>query len=760
MGSPRKNSLKIQPNFDKPKLILKKLPSEGMIADNYVDTYNTYQELHPDLDPLSPTSPKSNDSDDDFIHFSSLSERKSVSSLFASFSSQKTPIEDEFEIDLSKKIFFTQKSQIDDVNLYLDSHVFTAKGEIFIVNKLGKIIPKTDVDHDQVTETIDSITQKYTLLPLYFHFLIGFFTFLPAEISILIKNYLTIDESTPLNKQLTPYELKKFTRLTNNRFCNMAEKKMGVDVHSDSLERIFYSGGTGISEPGPYYERKLKKGITALNIRFYEINKINKPLPTETLFMAYNKRFNTEVMTKENLDLFIEELPSNMPAWVAFKQFYHESNMVYLTAEQRSLYELQFTSDGLATVSENHPHKIFDEKNPLFNDRMLANTTNKFPNKKEIHGANTAIYVFHQGKILIARDTLAQFHHSSFADFGVESAGTLRISNEGKILMISNDSGHYRPSERRFHKVLTYLIQNNSLASLEELKITKRVVIRNAKNQMIGTAIRTEVLTDKIKIQDYLKNISSLRYERLKNQLINSPKSPLIKARIAIKKRYFEKIFEDALKDKDSKLEHNKPHELECDNDFKLECSEIPGLECDNDSIVHFQDDKPPLLEWDVEIEAKKNNKPYIEPKSTSPIHSDSSFSSTNSASGFSSLNRGAWQSQNQTPSPSSSRITSSSFSQTPSPSFNKRLINFFEHKHSFSSLHPLSSFPLATVSEHSTTHFKTCEKVEDQMPELEEINHQKKNSKKSAVQLFGKFSLPFRRIKASISCYLKSTKR
>lgn len=797
MSYSRNNSPK-QPSVDDMKLVIKKTQSKDIQIPIEIENVNAQPSPPISSDLVSFLSPRVYGVYESFSDKSVVAslEQKLDSSLFYDFNAfssltihSEKQKEDEFKIDVSQKIYFTQKDQIYDVNNYLNSYVFTAKGQIFIVNKLGKIIPKTNVEHAEVIKAIDSMTSKYSLLSPYFPLLIQFFTSLSTETSLLIKNYLTIDEEIPLNEQLTPYELKKFTILISDRFSRMAEKEMGVDINSDSLERIFFAADTGIPEPGPYYERKTGKGITALNIGFYKINvALQKPLEkkienetqenktqAETLFMAYNKRFNTEIITRENLDLLINELPSHISDWAAFKQFYHNANMIYLDAAQRHLCELQFTSVGLATVSPDHPHKLFNENQSPINGRMLADTAKKPDNHHEIHGANTAIYVFHQGKILIARDKLAQFHHSSFANHGVECAGTLRISNEGKILMISNESGHYRPSTKRFHKVLLYLIKQNAFIFLEELKITSRTLIKD-KGEIIGTGIRTEILKNQQEIQDYLKNISSLQEQPFKNQLLSS----LTKARTSIKNRYSENNFSIAMNDihgsenaffitidrtprskntfsteiinsPDSKNTfftpidntpraknifstetNNSPDSknifgndtldskniTDPENNFVTALNEMPGLEYYDDKFYDYKSHRPPPLELATLI------KLHIEPTTASSLNSsDSSLSSRHTG---------------KSPSLSSN---------TESPNISQESPGLFAKTYPKSNHHTKSLSRLASVMEDINTHIPMSDEEINRIPMLEKIDYSKNTSKKSIFQLFKRhFKFPFKK--------------
>ncbi|KAF9394544.1 hypothetical protein BGX21_010339 [Mortierella sp. AD011] len=78
--------------------------------------------------------------------------------------------------------------------------------------------------------------------------------------------------------------------------------------------------------------------------------------------------------------------------------------------------------------------------------------------KKRIRNESKFIYVTDpNGTLYIAQKVKGQFHHSSFMGGGSVCAAGGIIVNHGKLIKINHKSGHYRPQERHFDRLLDSL---------------------------------------------------------------------------------------------------------------------------------------------------------------------------------------------------------------------------------------------------------------------------------------------------------------
>ncbi|KAG0026640.1 hypothetical protein BGZ81_006204 [Podila clonocystis] len=91
--------------------------------------------------------------------------------------------------------------------------------------------------------------------------------------------------------------------------------------------------------------------------------------------------------------------------------------------------------------------------------------------KKRIRNKAKYIYVTDpQGIMYVAQKVKGQFHHSSFLGGGTVCAAGGIIVNRGRLIKINPKSGHYRPGQRHFDKLLDNL--RNMGIPLEGVKIS------------------------------------------------------------------------------------------------------------------------------------------------------------------------------------------------------------------------------------------------------------------------------------------------
>ncbi|KAF9340500.1 hypothetical protein BGZ91_001707 [Linnemannia elongata] len=95
--------------------------------------------------------------------------------------------------------------------------------------------------------------------------------------------------------------------------------------------------------------------------------------------------------------------------------------------------------------------------------------------KKRIRNKSKFIYVTDpQGVLYIAQKVKGQFHHSSFLGGGTVCAAGGIIVNRGKLIKINPKSGHYRPGQRHFDRLLSSLEVMG--ISLEGVKVSSGIL--------------------------------------------------------------------------------------------------------------------------------------------------------------------------------------------------------------------------------------------------------------------------------------------
>ncbi|KAF9543802.1 hypothetical protein EC957_000416 [Mortierella hygrophila] len=95
--------------------------------------------------------------------------------------------------------------------------------------------------------------------------------------------------------------------------------------------------------------------------------------------------------------------------------------------------------------------------------------------KKRIRNKSKFIYVTDpQGVLYIAQKVKGQFHHSSFLGGGTVCAAGGIVVNRGKLIKINPKSGHYRPGQRHFDRLLSNLEAMG--ISLEDVKVSTGIL--------------------------------------------------------------------------------------------------------------------------------------------------------------------------------------------------------------------------------------------------------------------------------------------
>jgi hypothetical protein len=90
--------------------------------------------------------------------------------------------------------------------------------------------------------------------------------------------------------------------------------------------------------------------------------------------------------------------------------------------------------------------------------------------------AGVYIFIFKDGKLHVTPKThtaMGQIQHSSFLSGDpVEAAGVLMIRGKGRVVGITNKSGHYKPGAKHTHAILQHLQRNLSQPAFSRVRVT------------------------------------------------------------------------------------------------------------------------------------------------------------------------------------------------------------------------------------------------------------------------------------------------
>lgn len=101
--------------------------------------------------------------------------------------------------------------------------------------------------------------------------------------------------------------------------------------------------------------------------------------------------------------------------------------------------------------------------------------------KKRIRNKSKFIYVTDpQGTLYVAQKVKGQFHHSSFLGGGTVCAAGGIVVNNGRLIKINPKSGHYRPGQRHFDRLLANLKRMG--ISLEGVKVSSGILEADAED--------------------------------------------------------------------------------------------------------------------------------------------------------------------------------------------------------------------------------------------------------------------------------------
>ena len=101
--------------------------------------------------------------------------------------------------------------------------------------------------------------------------------------------------------------------------------------------------------------------------------------------------------------------------------------------------------------------------------------------KKKIRNKSKFIYVTDPlGTLYVAQKVKGQFHHSSFLGGGTVCAAGGIVVNNGRLIKINPKSGHYRPGQRHFDRLLANLQAMG--ISLEGVKVSSGILEADAED--------------------------------------------------------------------------------------------------------------------------------------------------------------------------------------------------------------------------------------------------------------------------------------
>ncbi|KAF8934916.1 hypothetical protein BGZ58_005353 [Dissophora ornata] len=105
--------------------------------------------------------------------------------------------------------------------------------------------------------------------------------------------------------------------------------------------------------------------------------------------------------------------------------------------------------------------------------------------KKRIRNKSKFIYVTDpQGTLYVAQKVKGNFHHSSFLGGGTVCAAGGIIVNHGKLVKINPKSGHYRPGQRHFDKLLMNLKEMG--ISMDGVKVSYGILEAEGESGAVG----------------------------------------------------------------------------------------------------------------------------------------------------------------------------------------------------------------------------------------------------------------------------------
>lgn len=200
---------------------------------------------------------------------------------------------------------------------------------------------------------------------------------------------------------------------------------------------------------GPIKKNSANQGCQPLAIiSGYSFELSNLTVEIKNTFSTGAKEIFPTFPTKKQHDLInMEPLYKNelKPSEAALiYNGFHPQGMLYLKREERALFRLRFGDDG----------KLYTNEGKLFDTRSAK--------KIDIEGmekiTGRAIFVMGaDGQIYVSNiQEIGHFHHSTFfSGGGVVVGGEIEV-HDGVVKLISNNSGHYRPSFKLVQDMESY----------------------------------------------------------------------------------------------------------------------------------------------------------------------------------------------------------------------------------------------------------------------------------------------------------------
>ena len=193
-------------------------------------------------------------------------------------------------------------------------------------------------------------------------------------------------------------------------------------------------------------------------------------------YSEYGTSIVNDAIAKDRYNRTIQQQPDPHGAirTGAYREYLETKNRSNTVKATEGIHWLYASSDGAVVempISKRIAKKMYKE--------VKRFDTGHFEGKGELQ-PHTAAYVWTAcGTLLAGEHVTHKFHHSSFVGGqAVRCAGMIRIDN-GKVSQVSNDSGHYQPSEKQLRSFVDWLYQRKVFTNTAQVCYLKMIAGRH-----------------------------------------------------------------------------------------------------------------------------------------------------------------------------------------------------------------------------------------------------------------------------------------
>lgn len=266
------------------------------------------------------------------------------------------------------------------------------------------------------------------------------------------------EEHVEVARNLTDQEkFKKVTSAIPELSSKEAAKKSFMEKFARAVDRA----------------KQLGKGLCAMEKHGLEGKTLNEGYTQELVTGYYPEQLDHAKEAYESGDStlpFINWLEVNRPELSKLQK------VAYLKSNQeRKNYQI-FFSDGVVQTRSSRKVQYETKETQKTQEKVKLVPFDTTHESTEHSGKGTAIFVIGANKQFYAGSHIrGQFHHSSFlGGEAIMGAGELKTNSEGKILEVSNKSGHYKPNLQQNLNTL-HLLQNEYGVDLSSVKFIDQV---------------------------------------------------------------------------------------------------------------------------------------------------------------------------------------------------------------------------------------------------------------------------------------------